>query len=107
MDVRDNIGRCHNWTCGHHSVERTIDKLDKINLDCTYQREHVKWFIKEYPYCQKISYLKLPIYTHLYTLALSYPMERLAIDSIGPLLTSEESYTYILTLVDCFTRWVI
>ena len=106
IEYRDNIGRCHNAICGHHGVERTINKLDKINLDWTYRREHVKRFIKECPYCQKMSYLKLPIHTHRYTLASSYPMERLAIDSIGPLPTSEEGYTYILTVVDCFTRWV-
>ena len=33
-------------------------------------------------------------------------MERLAIDSIGPLPKSDEGYTHILTVVDCFTRWI-
>ena len=50
--------------------------------------------------------LKIPIFTHRYTLASYSPMERLAIDSIGPLPKSDEGYTHILTVVDCFTRWI-
>ena len=61
---RDMFYRCHNEICGHHGVERTLAKLDKLNLQWTYRREHVKRFIKECPYCQKMSYLKIPIYTH-------------------------------------------
>ena len=33
-------------------------------------------------------------------------MERINLDTIGPLSPSRSGYTYILVLVDCFTRWV-
>jgi hypothetical protein len=33
-------------------------------------------------------------------------MERLNIDSIGPLPAEENGNTYIIVIVDCFTRWV-
>lgn len=33
------------------------------------------------------------------------PMEKIAIDILGPLVTSEKGNRYILVIVDCFTKW--
>ena len=43
---------------------------------------------------------------HPFTLAAYHPMERLAVDTIGPLPKSEEGYEHIMVVLDCFTRWV-
>ena len=102
----EKIGRVHNHISGHHGVQRTLEKLDAMGLDWTYRREHVKKFIKQCPFCQKMSYVKTSVHTHPFTVAAYYPMERLGMDSIGPLLPSKSGYQYILVLICCFTRWV-
>jgi len=102
----EQIGKVHNHISGHHGVERTIEKLDAMGLEWTYRREHVKKFIKQCPFCQKMSYVKTSVHTHPFTVAAYYPMERLGMDSIGPLLPSKSGYQYILVLICCFTRWV-
>jgi len=102
----DNIAKVHNSVAGHHGVQRTIDKLDKMKVSWLYRREHVQKFIKECPFCQKMSYIKTPIHTHPFTVACYHPMERLGMDSIGPLKESESGYMHILVIICCFTRWV-
>jgi transposase InsO family protein len=106
IEERDKIEKAHNSSVGHFGLEKTLGKLDKLNFQWKYRREHVKRFIKECPHCQKQSYLKIPICTHPFTLAAYHPMERLAIDTIGPLPKSEEGYEHIMVVLDCFTRWV-
>ena len=107
LDVHyDQIVKVHNHLSGHHGVQRTLDKLDAMGQDWTYRREHVKKFIKQCPFCQKMSYVKTSVHTHPFTVAAYYPMERLGMDSIGPLLASKSGYQYILVLICCFTRWV-
>jgi len=103
---QDMIKKVHNSISGHHGVERTIEKLDAMGLNWEYRREHVKRYIKICPFCQKMSYTKTSVHTHPFTLAAYHPMERLAMDSIGPLLPSKAGYQFILVIIDCFTRWV-
>ena len=102
----DAIQKVHNSVSGHHGVQRTLAKLDALNLNWKYRREHVKRFIQQCPFCQKMSYVKTSIHTHPFTVAAYHPMERMALDSIGPLEPSADGYQYILVLIDCFTRWV-
>jgi transposase InsO family protein len=108
VKYQDKIKKVHNSVSGHHGVQRTIDKLDAMGpeFDWKYRREHVKKFIKQCPFCQKMSYLKPSVHTHPFTVAAYHPMERLGMDSIGPLLPSKDGYQYILVIIDCFTRWV-
>ena len=102
----DMIKSVHNSIAGHHGVERTIEKLEKAGHNWLYRREHVKKFIHECALCQKLSHIRVPIHTHPYTVAAYHPMERLGIDSMGPLPESALGYKYILVVICCFTRWV-
>ena len=108
VQYQDKIKKVHNSVSGHHGVQRTIDKLDAMGPDFNWKhrREHVKKFIKECPFCQKMSYLKTSVHTHPFTVAAYHPMERLGMDAIGPLLESKEGFKYILVIICCFTRWV-
>jgi len=100
------ISKVHNSVVGHHGVERTVSKLHSTNQRWPYMREHVRKFIKQCPACQKMSYLKVPIHTHPYTTAAYGPMQRINIDTIGPLPADDNGNTYIIVIVDCFTRWI-
>ena len=42
-----------------------------------------------------------------FTIASSHAMQRLALDSIGPLPESEFGFKHILVVIDTFTRWVM
>jgi hypothetical protein len=53
-----------------------------------------------------MSQIKTPIQTLGYTTAALNPMERLHVDTIGPLPTDEDGNQYIIAIIDAFTRWV-
>jgi hypothetical protein len=46
------------------------------------------------------------IKTQNYTTAAYEPMERLNVDTIGPLPEDAEGNKYIIVIIDCFTSWV-
>ena len=102
----DWISECHNSIVGHHGHERTVQQVQANGHRWQYMREHVKSYIKNCPFCQKMSYIKVPIHTHPYTVATYAPMERLAIDAMGPFPVSATGMAYILCVICCFTRWV-
>ena len=108
------IGAVHNSHVGHFGVEKTLSALTLLNprtgvprnTPWPYMREHVKRFIKRCPICQKASTTTIIVQTQNFTTATLEPMERLAVDSLGPLEADEYGMIYIIVIVDCFTRWV-
>ena len=104
-DVYDKIKAVHNSRVGHHGVERTIDLLNTKGEDWPGRRTQVKKFIKQCPCCQKFTTKRLQTGTHPFTTATYRPMERINVDSIGPLKMDAE-YNHILVVIDCFTRFV-
>jgi len=94
----------HNSTVGHHGVERTLERLDRDKHNWTYRREHVRRFVKSCPCCQKMSNLQIPIHTHPFTTVAYKPMERLNMDYVGPFPEDEFKNSYILVIIDTFTR---
>lgn len=100
------LGQLHNSRVGHFGVEKTVQRLQAQGKHWQYMREHVKAFIKECPCCQKMSQLRVPIHTHPFSVSSFEPMERLAIDTMGPLTKDKDGYQYIVVIIDCFSRWV-
>ena len=105
-DKRELIAKVHNEFAGHAGVDRTFDRLVEMGYHWDYMREHVRYFIKRCPFCQKMSYLKTPIFTTPFTTAAYQPWERCNLDSIGPLTLTDGRVVHILVAIDCFTRWV-
>jgi transposase InsO family protein len=103
---REMIQKCHNCVIGHMGVEKTMTQLHRLGKSWSYMREHVKKYIRECPFCQKMSLLKTPIHTHPFTTAAYGPFQRINIDSIGPISESYEGYCHILVIICCFSRWV-
>ena len=109
------IAKAHNSGVGHMGVETTLKRLRELNYpECQetnpkvwkYQREHVRKFIRCCPACQMMSQLKVPIHTQGFTIASYNPMERLAVDSMGPFPADEYGNTAIIVIIDAFTRFV-
>ena len=108
------IGKVHNSKVGHFGVEKTLTKLTQPDpntgkaraVPWQYMREHVKRFIQRCPVCQLQSHANIKVQTANFTAAVHEPNERINVDHIGPLVADEHGNTYIIVLIDCFTRWV-
>jgi hypothetical protein len=101
------LSSVHNRTAGHNGVEKTLEKLKTSGTESwPGMREHVKKFISECPVCQKLDYRNVKNHTEPYTTASMEPMETLNIDTIGPVPTDGQGNTYILVIIDCFSRFI-
>ena len=107
-DAQYNIlTRFHNTTVGHHGVERTYNKLQAESHKWTNMREHVNTFVHQCPCCQKMSHVKKVIQHHPFVIASYEPMKKIAVDTIGPLPIDASGNQYIVTITDCFSRFVM
>ena len=70
-------------------------------------REHVTQFVKRCPCCQKMSVLKYPIQYHGFVLATYEPMQRIAVDSIGPFENDQFGSTHVCVIIDSFSRFTM
>lgn len=105
-DMYRKISKVHNTFAGHHGVERTLAKLAQLEQSWPYMREHVKRFIRNCPCCQKMSFVKIPIHTHPFTVSTLQPNERINIDDIGPLPPDTNGNSHIQNITDTFSRHV-
>ena len=105
--IHDKISKVHNSKVGHHGVDRTcemISKSEKEKIDNL--RQYVKLFILKCPCCQKMRDNFSVKNTTPFTVSTFSPMERLSIDTIGPLPRSADGNRHVVVIVDNFTRWV-
>ena len=97
----------HNSTVGHHGRERTTRLLrERATFTWPTMRKDVKEFIRQCPQCQMMDTMQLPIHIAPYNVSRYYPMDRLNIDSIGPLPIDGGGNVYILVIIDVFSRFV-
>ena len=71
------IDMLHKTVVGHYGLERTLKRFKDLNDTWEYQRQHVRYFIDNCPYCQKMNMLKIPIHAHGFTTSTYTPMEYL------------------------------
>jgi hypothetical protein len=105
-DTYKKLAKVHNSTIGHLGVEKMLTKLKRGGEGWKGMRIDCKKFIYQCSCCQKMSALKYPIHVHPYTKASYTPMDRIAIDTIGPLPVDALGNKYIITIIDCFSRIV-
>ena len=75
----------HNDRVGHHGVERMLAKLQELREDWTHIREDARYFVQSCPCCQMMAKIKLPIETLNFSTAAYGVMDRICMDTIGPL----------------------
>jgi hypothetical protein len=100
------LGKFHNSEVGHFGVDKTVNRLLSKGHRWEYMRRHVKAFIKKCPCCQVMSQLKPAIHTLPYSTSTYNPMEALNVDTMGPLPPDDFGNTYILVVIDRFSRWI-
>jgi hypothetical protein len=106
-EISTEISLVHNAMCGHGCVKRTVQKLLVKDVTFAHMRELVNKFIKECPFCQKQNYRKTENIVKPFTTTQTQVMQRLNIDTIGPLIEDEEGFLHIIVVIDCFSRWVM
>jgi transposase InsO family protein len=102
----NTIGQFHNSTAGHAGIDRTVKRMHKAGISWPYLRELVRAYIRMCPVCQKMSYLKVPIIAQRFTTTAAGPMEVLNMDYEGPFPEDEYGNTFVLTIIDTFSRAV-
>lgn len=107
QDKYDIIQRAHNALAGHSGVEETLRKLDLLEQRWYKRRQHVQHFVRQCPICQKNSYNHVTSHGAGYTLSTNRPMERINIDTIGPLPPDAFGNKYILAMIDNFSRFLM
>ena len=103
--VKEKIAEVHSLWVGHHGVQRTINKLLLCGESWPGMRRDVREFIEYCPACQKMSRLKRVINVPRYVVTTVNPMQRIAVDTVGPFEKDSEGYEYVLVITDSFTRW--
>ena len=106
-DIREQIKLAHNHMVGHSGVKRTVLKLQRMGSTFPAMRDWVDKFIKQCPVCQKEDCRTFPVGVTPFTSATYKAMQRLQVDSIGPLPATEEGFAYVFVAIDTFTRWVM
>jgi transposase InsO family protein len=98
----DKIAAVHNSSKGHWGQRLTRKRLnDPLITD-----RMISQFIRQCPCCQVMSRIHLQIKTHPFTCASYNPFEVLHLDHIGPLRSDAKGHTFILVIIDAFSRWV-
>ena len=103
-DTYNNISKCHNAIMGHHGVQRTLKKVAEANYT-NVTKENVKQFVRQCEACQLMSQIKPAIQATPFTTATYLPMQRIAIDTMGP-FSQDSEHPYIIVIIDCFTRYI-
>ncbi|GKT26748.1 hypothetical protein ADUPG1_013469, partial [Aduncisulcus paluster] len=89
----------------HSGIKGTLEKLRREGYYWRGIVKDVKEVIKSCSVCQKLKYKQRLAYPVL-TTSEGIPFREIAIDAIGPIGEDKQGYKYILTCIDCFTRWV-
>ena len=108
---RELIHKYHSYLYAHHGVDKTIALMIQYEPITTSKdnwpmlRHDVRQFIQSCPTCQKMDATHKAIRASPFVLSSLKPMERIAIDTIGPI---EENFglKYIIVIIDTFTRYV-
>lgn len=104
-DVEDIVRRFHNSTLGHNGVDETMRKIKDAGYEWPGMRKDIADYIKACDCCQKNGPFQSPKLKS-YSVTVTEPFKRIAIDFVGPLRPDLNGNTFILVAVDSFTRWV-
>lgn len=105
--IRTIIQKVHNNVIGHLGIDATYNKLKTNNITWANMKNDIKTYIQQCSCCQKMSHIKHHIEMAPFTTASYSIMDTISIDAIGPLPTTEDGYSYIIVIVDTFSRFVI
>jgi len=105
-EIQTWISEVHGGERGHGGLERTLRLLqEKAKRTWKTMRRDVRRYIRNCPACQLLSDTKIKAAVTPYNVSVWRPMERLNIDTIGPLPDDERGNCYIIVIIDVFSRF--
>ena len=105
QQVYQKIKAVHGDQFGHGGIQRTINLLTQKKQHWRGMRKDVRDFIERCPCCQKLNRMKIRNNINPFTLASTNVMERIAIDTIGPIEEGQGKYKFVIVIIDAFTRY--
>jgi len=108
---REMIRQHHEWLCAHNGVDRTLALMTQRHPEETSTaqwpqlRHDVREYIQSCATCQKMEVRHKSIRASHFVLSTLKPMQRIALDTIGPMDISMD-FRYIIVVIDTFTRYV-
>ena len=108
----EKIQSVHGGVLGHMGVNKTINAILKKYHKWPSIRKDVRHFIKNCYACQKMSQHKNVSLVNPFTLATTEPMQRVYMDTIGPInsdhqvIEANDNYNYVLVIIDAFSRFI-
>jgi hypothetical protein len=109
-EIHTILSSVHNDIVGHNGVKQTLERLCvSQQSDATDQqtwRKYIRQFRQQCATCQAGTNVKFTSAANPFTLAALHPMDKLAVDTIGPLPTDANGNGYIIVFIDAFTRFV-
>ena len=106
QDKHELISQVHDHVRGHAGVDKTLQRLHDQKKTWPGMRQDITRFIKQCPACQFMKDTGVPIAIKPFNLTVFNPMDRLNIDTIGPLPPDEEGNKYIIVIIDVFSRFI-
>ena len=106
-DRFDLISKYHNDKKGHLALWPTVRKVLE-NETQTHQNlaRDIGYFIEQCSICQLRKKVKIKFQTKPFNTSVFGPMERISIDSVGPLPPDEKGNRYIIVFIDIFSRFI-
>jgi hypothetical protein len=95
----------NNATAGHLGIDKTKARLREVCF-WTSQSADIRTHVASCHACASNKHLRRKFRAPLSTLSMGAPMERIHLDILGPLPTSRKGNSYVLLMVDQFTKWV-
>lgn len=105
---KEIIRKCHDPpTCGHLGVTKTVDRVAR-NFYWPKMRTDVAKYVRACRVCLQIKPPQHQVGEMLSaTPTVSRPWKLVSIDIIGPLPRTTKGYAYILSVADCFSKFVL
>jgi cleavage and polyadenylation specificity factor subunit 1 len=112
QDKYNIIKLCHNYEIGHWGENRTIELVQSLldkdpkyaELEWKGMRKDVQAFIRKCDCCNKMNETHMKSHIKKYTTSEYGVMKCIAIDAIH-MPKTKSGFQYILTVIDCFTRY--
>ena len=108
----EKIKSVHGGPNGHLGVQRTIQAVLKKYKKWPTLRKDVRVFLKNCYACQKMKQDKTISFINPFTLATVEPMQRVYVDTIGPInsdqsvIDANDGFNYVLVMIDAFSRFI-
>ena len=106
QDPMERVETVHNMVIGHNGINRTLDLLTEKGWIWDGMRNDVEKFIQTCGICQKIKASQGSVLASLSTTAVETLFARVAVDTLGPLPRDENNNTFIIVMIDHFSRFV-